>query len=380
MPQKKKTKPNAKAAKTAKRQKSSRWGRIAFALLVVMTVIALGFFLVLREEGQQSVAENAVGTVFQPVENALSTVTRGIRGIINGARDYWTISENYQVAQQENMKLRMQLEALEEAQQENKRLNELLDAKTLYSSSDPVFARVIGRDPGVWFETFTIDRGTKDGVGINMAVITGDGLVGRILEVGLNYSKVMSVIDTRSSVACLIERTRDNGVMHGEIASDSVTDECNMYYLPKINDIIPGDVVLTSGKDGIFPKGLTVGTVKAVARQSDLSDQYIVVAPSVDFLHVEEVLVLREETEDEEGSHAVLHTPTPRPTAEPTPGTGEEEPEPTPDDPNEQTWTRPSAMPDTDEIPETESGAEPTPTPAPSIDPSGLKPEDIWTT
>jgi rod shape-determining protein MreC len=117
-----------------------------------------------------------------------------------------------------------------------------------------VYARVIGRNPGVWFDTFSINVGSVNGITTNMAVITGDGLVGRVYEVGANFSKVLCLIDSRSAVACLIERTRDNGVMRGKVETWSETPECNMYYLPAVSDVAPGDVVLTSGVDTLFPR------------------------------------------------------------------------------------------------------------------------------
>ena len=85
-------------------------------------------------------------------------------------------------------------------------------------------AKVIAKDSGRWFDVFSINRGTLSGVEVGMAVINEDGLIGRVYEAGLNYAKVMTIIDSRSAVACLIQRTRDNGVMKGQIsaaASDS---------------------------------------------------------------------------------------------------------------------------------------------------------------
>ena len=103
---------------------------------------------------------------------------------------------------------------------------------------------------------------------VNNAVITADGLAGRVYEVGLNYAKVRSIIHSTSSVACLIQRTRDNGVLTGQV-DVTETDECQMNYLPNGSSVVPGDTVVTSGVDMLFPKGLMVGTVTAVSRQTD---------------------------------------------------------------------------------------------------------------
>lgn len=223
-----------------------------------------------------------------------------------------------------------------------------------------------------------------------MAVVTADGLVGRIYEVGLNYSKVLSIIDSRSSVACVVERTRDNGVMRGKIESGSVDDACNMYYLPANHDVIPGDTVLTSGVDNLYPKGLPVGTVREVSRQTDSTEQYIVISPLADFLHLEEVLVLRTVVESDSEALPSLPTATPRPTAtatatpEPTALNSGNTPEPT-DNGN---YVLPTVAPQ--DIWQAEPGVEssPTPTPEPSAEASAspapdateeaVLPEDRW--
>ena len=283
------------------------------------------------------------------------------------------MGQELELAQQENATLKLQVQALEEEALENERLKELLEAKERYESMDPVFAYVIARDPGIWYNTFSINRGTQDGIQVDMAVVTGDGLVGRVMEVGLNYAKVLSIIDTRSGVACLIERSRQQGVMRGQVTDESQTQECYMYHLPKVNNIAPGDVVLTSGEDAVFPKGLKVGTVASVSRQSGLSDQYIVVVPSVDFQHIEEVLVLRTAPVDSGEALEPLPTPTPRPTPEPTPTptpSGEEGQEVDPDDQN---WYYPT--PRSTQAEDLDVQASPTPSPTP--DPNA-PPEDAW--
>jgi rod shape-determining protein MreC len=356
--------------------------RIAFGVLVAAALVMIVFFLLMHTSNDISIAENTTGSVLSPVQNAASSVTRYIQDVISGAKNYFTISQNYEDAQRQITELQLQVSALEEEAIENTRLKSLLDAKNEYDSLDPVYAKVISRNAGLWFDTFSINRGTADGVAVNMAVITGDGLVGRVYEVGLNYAKVLSIIDSRSAVACLIERTRDNGVMRGQITSSSTTSECYMYYLPAVNDVIPGDTVITSGVDTLFSKGIPVGTVTQVSRQTDSSDQYIVVEPAVDFQHIEEVLVLRTVVEtDQEENLPVVPTPTPRPTVSPTP-----EPTPDPDATStplvgddavfQRATPMPSEQDDTDANDIALGEATPAPTPTPN--PSNVLPEDNW--
>lgn len=367
-----------------KKRKGGKAGRIAFAVLVSLAVLALAFFLVLRDQGKTSIAENALGSVLTPVQNAVSTATRYVRDVIQGVKDYRQMSLDLEEAKLKIADLELQVGAMTEAAQRYEQLNQQLEAKKQDEALDPLFAKVVARDPGVWFDTFTIDRGTVDGVAVNMAVVSNGALVGRTYEVGLNYAKVLSIIDTRSAVSCLIQRTRDNGVLRGELADGNTVVQCKMSYLPAVNDVMPGDVVITSGVDTLYPKGIEVGTVTSISRQTDNSDNFVMVSPSVDFLHIEEVLVLRVVAEEQEAL-PVLPTNTPRPTPEPTPSVEPSlDPNATPtlapDDGifSYPTPLPPDALPGAEESPQ--PSAEPTPeqTAQPTLAPEGLLPEDDW--
>lgn len=365
-------------AKKAKRKKPGRGRRIAFGVLVGLAVASVAFFLLLRNDSGISTAENAIGSVFAPVENAFGSVTKYFRDLTQGMRDYNAMSYENELLKREVQDLKLEIATLEDAAIENGRLESLLEAKQRLSDQDPVYATVIARSPGVWFDTFSINRGSVDEIKVGMTVVTGDGLVGRVIEVGLAYSKVMSIIDTRSRTTCLVERTREPCIMYGEIMSNSVTPECKMYYVPSVNTIKPGDKVITAGTDGVFPKGLTVGYVTQVSRPSETSDQYVVVMPSVNFMSIEEVLVLRTEVEKVDEALPALPTPSPRPTpvATPTPlpttnaNAGDLVDENAP-------WERPTLPPD-GQIGDSLM-AEPTPSPTPesTIQPGQL-PEDLW--
>ena len=195
----------------------------------------------------------------------------------------------------------------------------LLNAREEYESLTPVYAKVIAKDTGVWFDTFAINRGDNDGIKTNMAVVNADGLIGRVYEVGMNYSKVLTIIDPRSSVAALIGRTRDNGMMQGITTGSDETVECYMYYLPNIANVRVGDDVFTSGLDSLFPKGLKIGSVIAISREADTLDKYAVVAPAVDFSSIEEVFVIREVVQTIDEALPSVPTATPRPIVTPVP-------------------------------------------------------------
>jgi len=342
--------------RTARQKKKLR--RTVSAVMAGVAVLAVIFFLWARAQGRLSLTENALGSVLTPIVDGVNSGVRWVRDFFGDLADQQALREENDSLHLENERLQYQLSQLEEAERENQRLLGMLDASETYEALDPIFARVVARDPGLWFDEFIINVGTNDGVEENMAVVTGSGLVGRIYEAGLNYSKVMSIIDTRSSVAVIVERTRGSGMMKGQYMSSEYEGDCYIYYAP-VSDVIPGDVIITSGQDGRYPKGIYVGLVKAVSRQSDTSDQYIIVSPGADFQRLEEVLVLREKVETAEEMLPSLPDPTPRPASSPTPApSGAVTPAPT-DDGN---FYYPKASP----------------TPGPSPTPAPVMAEDLW--
>ncbi len=365
----KQAKDSQKKAAPAQRggaQPRVRVGQVIYAILVTLAAAALAFFIWARAQNTLSVPENAVGSLLSPVQNAVNAVTLWVDEKVQSFRDRNKLQEDYEDAQLEIMTLNYRVSQLEEQEQENIRLRALLDAQQRYQELDPIYARVIAKESGRWFDVFAINRGTLNGVKAGMAVINEDGLIGRVYEAGMDYAKIISIIDPRSAAACLIQRTRDNGVMKGQIAGSSDDASCNMYYVPSVNDIVPGDEVITSGLDGLYPKGLVVGTVREVSRQSDTSDQYVVITPSVDFQRIEDVLVLQTVIETAEGE---ILSPLPSPTtrAKPTENVATATPDPsvtaTPvNQPNN--WAYPMVTPD------------PNATSAPIV--GGVRPEEQW--
>lgn len=320
-------KKNARTRRTAAhpsrdpRRRAQTIKRVLISVTILLAVIATMFLLVLRNDAQISISENAIGSLLSPIQNAFSSATRGIKNFVTNWRNYDALEEEFEVLSRENQQLSLELSSAEEAIQENERLKTLLDAQNAYESLDPIYAKVIARDAGQWFSTFSINRGTSSGVSKDMAVVNGDGLIGHVYEVGLNYAKVRSIIDPRSGVGCLVQRTRDNGVLRGGVSDTDDEAECIVYYLPNINNIMPGDVIVTSGSDGLYPKGLPVGTVTQISLSAGSEGNYAIVSPHVDFLHIEEVLVLRDVVEKDTGTvdAAALLTPSPAPTATPSP-------------------------------------------------------------
>lgn len=196
----------------------------------------------------------------------------------------------------ENMRMRRDLDSLKmenilyrEVLATNLRLQQLLQFKN--TTDQPIIAaKVIGMDPTGWFQSVIIDKGKNAGIKLNMPVVNAEGVVGRLVAVSYNYSKVLLIIDQNSAVDCIIQRSRDNGIVKG--LSSKV---CTLDYVLKSSDVRVGDIVVTSGLGGIFPKGIPVGEVIDVKDPAGELFKDVKIRPVVDFSKLEELLVILKE-------------------------------------------------------------------------------------
>jgi len=167
----------------------------------------------------------------------------------------------------------------------NVRLRKLLDLQERFPLPT-LAARIIGRDPSLWFKTMTIDRGSVDGVEKGMPVVAFEGVVGQVVNVSPHFAKVLLAIDPNSAIDAIVQKNRTQGIVKG----DGVTLRLN--YVLKNSDVAVGDAVVTSGMGGVFPKGLPVGRVSAVLKSKRGMFLKINVTPEVNFRDLEYVTIL----------------------------------------------------------------------------------------
>ena len=194
----------------------------------------------------------------------------------------------------ENESLKREISELEskvtsykEAYVENQRLRRLLDFKTVIRA-ETVPAQVIMHDLTGWFQTLMIDKGFRDGIAPDMPVVNDEGVIGRILDVSDRHSRVLLITDQGSSVDAIDQRNRVRGILSGKDANG-----CLLKYVRGNLDIKEGDLVITSGKDGIYPKGLRLGVVQAAYKDPVDLFQKIDVKPLVRMSGLEEVLIIK---------------------------------------------------------------------------------------
>jgi len=169
----------------------------------------------------------------------------------------------------------------------NIRLRNLFDFRQSVAGQ-VVAAEVVGVDPSQWYRTIVINKGKSDGISKGMPVVIPEGIVGQVVDTGKHYSKVLLIIDQSSSVDALVQSNRARGIVKG-ISSD----KCILKYVVRRHDIGVGDIIITSGFDGVFPKGLSIGCVEKISQSSSGLFHEIEITPYADFEKIEEVLILK---------------------------------------------------------------------------------------
>ena len=262
--------------------------RYPVAALVVLLLLLALVLMSLRVKQQRGIAfvDALVMELCSPFQR---TATFVIQTIHHTFQQYFLLVD----LQRENEILRQQITELqresnlkEEALLANERFRKLLQFRENVSVPT-VAAEVIGQDPSSWFKSVVINKGERDGVGKGMAVISPEGVVGQILKAAPHYATVLLVTDYNSAIDSIIQKTRARAIVEGK-----GENRCQLKYLLRTEEVHVGDVILTSGLSGNFPKGLLIGEIRRVEKKGQGIFQYAEMAPSVDLTRLEEVLVI----------------------------------------------------------------------------------------
>jgi rod shape-determining protein MreC len=259
-----------------------------FLIVNISALIAAG-----RGGGKVQSLGRAGLDLFSPVEELVSDISGYLSGI-------WNKYFNLILVQEKNTELKKEINRYyakktlyREAYLENQRLKKLLKF-TKDIDSEYLAAQVTGKDSSKWFKTIIVNRGKDSGVGINFPVIVPAGVVGQVIEVSQNYSKVLLITDRMSGVDSLVQENRGRGIVSG-----TNDDICELKYLLRKFDVEKGQHIITSGMDGVFPKGLRIGKITQVTKKTSGIFQEVSVKPFVNFEKLEEVLIVfKNQTED----------------------------------------------------------------------------------
>lgn len=231
----------------------------------------------------------------RPFQRVLKSLVADVRDMQHGMRTLDSLWLENQGLKDEIKRLEQQVESLNEAKATNLRLQKLLGLKERGFQST-VTATVIGNSASTWSRSLTINKGTRDGVRKGMAVVSAGGIVGQVVAVAPGSAKVLLLTDHNSGVDVIVQRTRARGIVSGSLERDPV-----MEYVTRNEEIREGDRLVTSGLDGVFPKGILVGQVSKVQKKNYGLFQEVGVQLAIDPSRIEEVLVVSSEHDSSKG-------------------------------------------------------------------------------
>jgi rod shape-determining protein MreC len=280
------------------RQRAPFWlVMLLFANLVIMAV-----------DARDSVTKQRMFRVWalaiaSPVQSVSSKAGGASTGLIRQIMNFRSAADENERLKQRLDQTELELRNARASSAENERLKGLLNLKEK-TGYDQVPARVIARDPSVWFNTVTINRGSSSGITLNMPVATGSGIVGRVVALSPWTAQVMLITDEKAAAGAVVGQLGESGAL-GSVSGLGKAGLVEMRYVSGLQKVEVGDYILTTGQDGIYPAGLNVGEVLEVKHGTATQPHQIYVRPSARLDQLEEVAVL-------------LYHPPPRPAPEQT--------------------------------------------------------------
>jgi len=229
-----------------------------------------------------------VTEIVSPFQTASTFLIKTVHGVFQNYVVLVHLQKENLLLKQKIAELQRENHQMKEMAYANERLQRLLQFRE--KISPPVIAaEVIGGDPSSWFKSMTLNKGEKEGIRNGMAVIAPEGVVGQILKTAPYHSTVLLMTDYNSAIDAIVQRTRSKAIVEGK-----GENQCQLKYLLRSEEVVVGDMVVTSGLGGNFPKGLAVGQIRKVDKKEYGIFQYAELVPSVDLTKLEEVLVIPE--------------------------------------------------------------------------------------
>jgi len=259
-------------------------------IIIVASLVALAYTS--KTRASISFYEKTVDYVYSPVQKGLAYIAKNVQDTLGYFNNAKMITDENNTLKTKILELEEKNRKLAGFEYENQRLRDILDVKGKYENYSMLTCRIIAKESGNWFNIFTIDKGTSEGINYNMAVVTPKGIAGQVVSASPFSSKVMSIIDSGSSVSGRLSKTRDLVILRGDLKLKD-NGLIKMLYIPVSAQIADGDIIETSGIGGIYPPGIMVGKIKNVDNEKPKALRYAVVEPAVDFKKLEEVIVLK---------------------------------------------------------------------------------------
>lgn len=278
-------------------KQTKKAGIIASVVVISIVIVSKTFDIPVLTTG--------VSFVLSPFERAITFVSTQTGNFFDYFKNVDELLDENEALKKANEKLSYENTILSQYEEENNSLKQLLEMKQLYADYDGIGANVIGKGTSNWYQVFKIDKGTKAGVKENSVVLADGGLVGHVWEgEGVTVSgtltfesKVLSIIDDRSSVSAKVVRTGDVGIVSGSV--ELVGQGLCLLEIDIASEVVKGDQIITSHLSSIYPPGILIGTVEEVMEGKNGLTRYAYVKPVVDFKHLEQVLVIQNKSNEE---------------------------------------------------------------------------------
>jgi len=269
------------------RQRAPIWlVSLLLANLVIMAIDARD------ADGRQKILRVWTQTFTSPLQSTSSKVSGATSGFFQQIWNFRSTARENEQLKERLSQVETELHTAKQEAAETERLRTLLNL-TEQSDIKNVPARVIARDPSVWFNTITINRGSSSGIAVNMPVVSGGGIVGRVITVSPWASQVMLITDEKAGAGAVVGQLGQSGAL-GSIRgrADLGVALIEMRYVSGLEKVENGDYVMTTGQDGIYPPGLNVGRVVEVKNGTATQAHQILIQPGAQLDHLEEVAVL----------------------------------------------------------------------------------------
>lgn len=263
-------------------------------MLIAATAILVVFIIVGSAVSRKkaSGSREILGVTVTPVQSAVSGVSGSVSGFFNYLKNMKGYEKENETLRERVALLEDQLRKTDNLKEENERLRKMLELKKNEKDFKTVAADVVAYEMDNFSKSYTINKGIKDGITQNCAVITPYGLVGYVSEVGRNWAKVSPIVDSKVSVSATVLRIGNTAIVQGDM-NMMENGLCKMTYVSRESGIAVGDQIETSGAGGMIPAGIYIGKVAEIKDDVTGVSQEAIIKPGVDFSNLNEVLVIR---------------------------------------------------------------------------------------
>ncbi|MEE1185962.1 MAG: rod shape-determining protein MreC [Acutalibacteraceae bacterium] len=263
----------------------------SFKVMIIVVAVVISISITVGVIKTQAPQSSVIGTILKPIQQFSACVKVKVD-------DFFNTFTEYDQLKKENEELKEQIKALEDekiqwqsALNENEFYRQFYDVKEDNPDYEFLSAKVIARDTVDIYGCLTLNKGSLDGVSVKDVVITSEGLVGSVTNVSPTYSVITTILSPDLRVGVTDSRTGDTGIVSGDLNS-AIKNMSVMKGIPKSSQIAEGDFVITSGGSGIFPKGITVGTVKSIGQQNNENTLSVCIEPAADIFNCSDVMII----------------------------------------------------------------------------------------